>query len=82
MRCEVCESIRPGAKYGERYKVREVRFDARAVHLCGAHEKIAKHAGVTSFAELRELYGDDRQRSYVPRREPSRTGGRRSTDRA
>ena len=82
MHCEVCESFRPGARYGEHYKVREVRFDVRAVHLCGAHEKIAARAGVKSFAELRELYGDDRQRSYVPRREPSRTSGRRSTDRS
>jgi hypothetical protein len=89
MRCEVCEGFRPGTKYGEGYTVREVKFDVRSVLLCGAHAKIAERSGVTTFEQLRELYGDDRQRSYVPRRGPSasyapnkrRNPGRRATDR-
>lgn len=81
MRCEVCESFRPKAVHGQGYMVREVMFDVRAVRLCGAHAKIAERSGVKSFDELRDLYGDDQKRSYVPRRASERPGsGRRQTD--
>lgn len=66
-RCEVCTSFHPDAEFGSAYRVVEVRFDARAVHLCVAHARIAERSGVTSFDELRELYGEGR-RSFVPRR--------------
>lgn len=83
MRCEVCEGFRPGGEYGETYRVREVSFDVRSVRLCGAHAAIAERAGVKTFEELRELYGDAQSRSYVPRRAPGtpeRSRGRRATD--
>ena len=79
-RCEVCEGLRPGAEYGERYRVVEVAFDARTVRLCVAHARIAEGSGVKSFEDLRELYGEGR-RSFVPRRGIERPGsGRRATD--
>ncbi len=66
-RCEVCETFRPGAEFGVRYRVVEVLYDARPVHLCVGHHKIAQNSGVTTFEELRELFGSGR-RSFVPRR--------------
>ncbi len=66
-RCEVCENFHPGAEFGGRYRVVEVEFDMRRVHLCVGHKKIAENSGVTSFEELRALYGTGR-RSFVPRR--------------
>lgn len=86
-RCEVCEGFRPGAEFGDRYRVVEVQFDVRRVHLCVGHKKIAENSGVTSFEELRALYGTGR-RSFVPRRGvgpvvagDARQGrGRRATD--
>ena len=50
-RCEVCENFRPRAEFGGSYKVVEVLFDARPVHLCVGHAKIAQNSGVTSFTE-------------------------------
>lgn len=79
--CEVCASFRPGAEFGDDYRVIEVQFDVRSVHLCVAHARIAENSGVKSFEELRELYGEERRRSFVPRRRPERGGGRRETDR-
>jgi len=87
-RCEVCENFRPGAEFGDRYRVVAVKFDVRHVHLCVGHKKIAENSGVKSFEELRSLYGSG-QRSFVPRRGSSsaiasehRKGrGRRATDR-
>ena len=78
-RCEVCASFRPDADFGATYRVIEVSFAERAVHLCVAHARIAENTGVTSFEGLREIYGEGR-RSFVPRRGPSRTSGRRATD--
>jgi len=86
-RCEVCENFRPGTDFGGRYRVIEVLFDARSVHLCVGHHKIAQNSGVTSFDELRELFGTGR-RSFVPRRgrglqvfDDQRLGrGRRASD--
>jgi len=86
-RCEVCENFRPGAEFGDRYRVVEVPFDARPVQLCVGHQKIAENSGVTSFEELRELFGTGR-RSYVPRRgkcsesikDQRRGPGRRAND--
>ncbi len=85
--CEVCENFRPEAKFRSGYRVTEVLFDVRPVHLCIGHARIAKNSGVTSFQELCELYGTGR-RSYVPRRGRStmetnhapRSAGRRATD--
>jgi hypothetical protein len=87
-RCEVCESFQPGAEHGARYRVVEVAMDVRTVHLCVAHARIAESSGVTTFEQLRELYGEAGRRSFVPRRDPSGTGakperrsqGRRSGD--
>jgi len=81
-RCEVCENFRPDAEFGDAYRVVEVQFDVRPVHLCGAHAKIAQSSGVTSFEGLRELYGEAR-RSFVPRRGRNAThasAGRRAGD--
>ena len=87
-RCEVCESFRPGATFGDRYRVVKVQLDVRAVHLCTAHARIAESSGVKSFEELREIYGEEGRRSYVPRRGPSTSpahgkrtsAGRRASD--
>jgi hypothetical protein len=76
----VCATFRPNAEFGESYRVVEVAFDARTVHLCTAHARIAQSSGATSFEALRELYGEDGHRSFVPRRGPARSSGRRSTD--
>lgn len=84
--CEVCANFRKEDELG-RLKVVEVRFDQRPVLLCTGHAKIAENSGVTSFEELRELYGSGR-RSYVPRRRPAsmqpngeeRKSGRRASD--
>lgn len=70
--CEVCDGFRPGAEFGESYRVVEVRFDVRSVHLCVAHARIAENSGVKSFEELREIYGEGR-RSFIPRRGASTT---------
>jgi hypothetical protein len=79
-RCEVCTCFRPNAEFGDNYRVVEVAFDARPVHLCVAHARIAQNSGVKSFEELRELYGEGR-RSFVPRRGPGRAAtGRRASD--
>jgi hypothetical protein len=79
-RCEVCASFHPNAEFGDNYRVVEVPFDVRPVHLCVAHARIAQSSGVTSFEELRELYGEGR-RSFVPRRGPDHapTNDRRSS---
>ena len=88
-RCEVCENFRPDVEFeGDRNTV-TVTLDARRVVLCVGHARIAENSGVTSFEELRALYGSGR-RSFVPRREPRATTigdyerqsrGRRATDR-
>lgn len=86
-RCEVCENFRPEAEFRSGYKVVEVLFDVRPVHLCVGHARIAQNSGVTSFHDLRELYGTGR-RSFVPRRGRSstntntmpRSAGRRASD--
>jgi len=86
-RCEVCTCFRPNAEFGDNYRVVEVAFDARPVHLCVAHARIAQNSGVKSFEELRELYGEGR-RSFVPRRGPGHakandrraSSGRRASD--
>lgn len=85
--CEVCDNFRPKAEFGGRYKVVTVLFDVRPVRLCVGHARIAQNSGVTTFSELRELYGAGR-RSFVPRRGHSpaslngkaRSAGRRVTD--
>ncbi len=85
--CEVCENFRPGAEFGDGYRVVEVPFDVRWVHLCIGHARIAENSGVTSFEQLRELYGSGR-RSFIPRRgrgtssvnEKRRSPGRRASD--
>lgn len=86
--CEVCDNFRPRSEFGSCYRVVEVAFDVRPVHLCVGHARIAENSGVSSFEQLRELYGSGR-RSYVPRRKPgslvgngkARSQGRRATDR-
>lgn len=86
-RCEVCENFRPGAEFGDAYRVVEVQFDVRPVHLCVGHAKIAQNSDVTSFEGLRELFGKGR-RSFVPRRglratktnEKRSSAGRRASD--
>ncbi|HEY1960147.1 MAG TPA: hypothetical protein VGH28_31275 [Polyangiaceae bacterium] len=78
-RCEVCEGFRPGAEHGASYRVIEVPLDVRVVRLCVAHARIAERSGAKTFEDLRELYGEGR-RSFVQRRTPHRTGGRRATD--
>ena len=86
-RCEVCENFRPDAEFGDAYRVVEVQFDVRPVHLCVAHAKIAQSSDVTTFEGLRDLYGEGR-RSFVPRRGRNATqandqrscSGRRATD--
>ena len=85
--CEVCASFNPGAEFGEGYRVIAVSFAERTVHLCVGHARIAENNGVTSFDELRDIYGSGR-RSYVPRRGPStatpserrESAGRRASD--
>jgi hypothetical protein len=79
--CEVCASFRPGAEFGEGYRVVKVQFDVRAVHLCVAHARIAESSGATTFDALRDLFGEGR-RSFVPRRSPERRDGRRAGDSA
>ena len=85
--CEVCDNFRPRAEFGSQYRVVEVSFDVRPVHLCVGHARIAENSDVSSFEGLRELYGSGR-RSFVPRRTPGalvgngkmRSPGRRVTD--
>ena len=82
-RCEVCESFQPNAEFGDNYRVVEVRFDVRTVRLCVAHARIAESSGASSFEQLREIFGEERRRSFVPRRDPSvkrPSPGRRATD--
>ena len=84
--CEVCENFRHGSDL-RRLRTVQIPFDERPVLLCTGHAKIAANSGVTTFQELRELYGSGR-RSYVPRRKPAalqpdgvtRKSGRRATD--
>lgn len=89
-RCEVCENFRPEGDLKPGRKLEEVTYGTRRVLLCRAHAGIAQNSGVTTFAELRELYTEHHgSRSYVPRRARSvparvkkatRTPGRRVTD--
>ena len=82
-RCEVCENFRPEGDLKPGRTLEQVTFDARQVLLCRAHAGIAKNSGVTTFAELRELYTEQHgSRSYVPRRTRSlaRPPGRRLND--
>jgi hypothetical protein len=88
-RCEVCENFRPETELPGDRNTSLVAFDVRPVRLCSGHARIAERSGVTSFEELRELYGTGR-RSFVPRRSehtPTAFGaqrmnpGRRATDR-
>jgi hypothetical protein len=76
--CEVCENFRPNEALRAGQRLVEVPFDVRNVTLCVAHARIAERSGVTSFDDLRELYGKGR-RSFVPRRGPdtARTLGER-----
>jgi hypothetical protein len=68
-RCEVCENFRPEGDLKPGRKLEEVMFGKRRVLLCRAHAGIAANSGVTTFAELRELYTEQHgSRSYVPRR--------------
>jgi hypothetical protein len=87
-RCEVCQNLRPGAAPIEGQRVVTVSFEGRLVTLCTGHARIAENSGVTSFEQLRELYGTGR-RSFVPRRAPRKPApvdylrqgaGRRATD--
>jgi len=85
--CEVCANFRPDADQDRQREIVSVITDQRIVLLCKGHAKIAANSGVTTFEELRELYGKG-QRSYVPRRRPAalqptgkpRKPGRRATD--
>jgi hypothetical protein len=85
--CEVCDNFKPRSEFGAQYRVVEVAFDVRPVHLCIGHARIAENSGARSFDELRDLYGSGR-RSFVPRRTPGsvvgngkmRNAGRRVTD--
>lgn len=91
-RCEVCENFRPEGDLKPGRKLETVQFGSRKVLLCRAHSGIAANSGVTTFAELRELYTEARgMRSYVPRRasssvakakpkKPARSPGRRASD--
>ncbi len=84
--CEVCENFKTDQDLSHLRTV-ELQLDQRTVLLCTGHAKIAANSGVTTFQELRELYGSGR-RSYVPRRRPAplqpngepRSLGRRATD--
>ncbi|HMJ11728.1 MAG TPA: hypothetical protein VK524_09970 [Polyangiaceae bacterium] len=87
-RCEVCENFRPDAKLDPAMKFVEVSFGERRVALCRAHARIAQNSGVSSFDELRDLYGKGR-RSFIARRDPAtssasddrpRSPGRRAED--
>jgi len=76
-RCEVCENFRPEGDLKPGRKLEEVTYGTRKVLLCRAHAGIAQNSGVTTFAELRELYREQRgSRSYVPRRARSGTASR------
>ncbi len=88
--CDVCESYRPEANERER-ELTPVSFGDHTVVLCDMHRLIAERAGVESFEELREHYGEGGtgRRSYVPRRtrratvaleSERRQRGRRATD--
>jgi hypothetical protein len=90
-RCEVCENFRPEGDLKPGRKLEEVTFGTRQVLLCRAHAGIAQNSGVTTFAELRELYTEQHgARSYVPRRartasappkkKAARSPGRRISD--
>jgi len=93
-RCEVCESFRPEGDLKPGRTLEAVKYGSRLVLLCRAHAGIAQNSGVSSFAELRELYMEQGgQRSFVPRRariapavltSPSKSlprgTGRRATD--
>ena len=85
--CEVCETFRPEAVQSDE-KLVYVEFPTRTVRLCVGHALIAENHGVSSFEELRDLYGSGR-RSFVPRRgiehfessdEKRRSTGRRAND--
>jgi len=68
-RCEVCENFRPEGDLKPGRKLEAVKYGTRTVLLCRAHAGIAQNSGVTTFAELRELYSEQHgSRSYVPRR--------------
>jgi hypothetical protein len=68
-RCEVCENFRPEGDLKPGRKLEEVTYGSRKVLLCRAHAGIAQNSGVTTFAELRELYSEQHgSRSYVARR--------------
>ena len=84
----MCENFRPDVEFEGDRKTVMVAFDVRSVRLCVGHARIAAKSGVTSFEELRELYGSGR-RSFVPRRAPDgavrandqrRSSGRRASD--
>jgi hypothetical protein len=86
--CEVCEAFRPEAGPAPEEKLVYMEFPARTVRLCVGHALIAENSGVTSFEQLRDLYGSGR-RSHVPRRgqemfestdEKRRSAGRRVSD--
>jgi hypothetical protein len=90
-RCEVCKNFRPDGDLKPGRQLDEVSFGSRKVLLCRAHAGIAESSGVTTFAELRELYTESNgQRSYVPRRArahasatkagKARSPGRRASD--
>jgi hypothetical protein len=86
--CEVCEAFRPEGGSTPEEKLVYMEFPTRTVRLCVGHALIAENSGVSSFEELRDLYGSGR-RSHVPRRGPEmfestdekrRSAGRRVSD--
>jgi len=86
-RCEVCENFRPEGDLKPGRQLEEVTFGTRKVLLCRAHAGIAQNTGVTTFAQLRELYTEHHgSRSYVSRRArtasaPTKKGATRSAGR-
>jgi hypothetical protein len=90
--CDVCHNFRPAANLRKR-TLTAVSFGDDTVVLCEMHRRIAQRSGITTLAQLRELYGEsDGRRSYVPRRKQGasapaapvesdrRRNGRRATD--
>ena len=86
--CDVCHNFRPQANLRERPLTR-VSIGHHVIVLCELHKCVALSCGVTTFAELRDIYGESNgRRSYVPRRtgeraslpDEQRQTGRRSTD--
>ena len=77
--CVVCQHLHPQANLRDR-PLHQLSFGGHTVTLCEGHRRIAHRSGVTTFEQLRELYGESEgRRSFVPDVDGQKQG-RRATD--